>query len=114
VAEYELEMVAHGHGAFFARHIDTFTGSTRAKWNTDRLISLVFYFGLGPRRFTGGELVLHPFVPGAAPVAIEPEPNRLVAFPSFAPHEVRPVELAEDSFENARFAVNCWLHRSAQ
>ncbi len=112
VVAYELEMVAHGNGGFFKRHIDTFTGRGRTNQRTDRLLSTVFYFGLGPRRFAGGELLIHPFLDGSEPAAIDPAPNRLVAFPSFAPHEVRPVTLADDTFENARFAVNCWLHRA--
>lgn len=108
----ELELVAHRDGAFFKPHLDTFAGVNREGEASDRLISIVYYFHLGPRGFRGGDLVLHPFVPGAEPLPIAPEDNRLVAFPSFAWHEVSPVEVPGDAFEDARFAVNCWLHRA--
>lgn len=111
LGEHEIEMVAHGDGALFTRHLDTFIRGNRETGRGDRLISIVFYFTLGPRRFRGGELALFPFVPGKEPAVIEPVGNRLVAFPSFAMHEVRRVTVEEDTFENARFAVNCWLPR---
>jgi Rps23 Pro-64 3,4-dihydroxylase Tpa1-like proline 4-hydroxylase len=114
ITSHELEMVAHGNRAFFKRHVDTFVGRNREGEPSDRLISAVFYFDLGAKRFSGGELVLNSFVSGGEEAVIAPTNNRLLAFPSFAAHEVRPVEVAEDTFENARFAVNCWLHRGAR
>src|SRR5262245_21227594 len=48
-SEVELEMVANNDGAFFARHIDTFTGETREA--SDRLLSVVYYFHAEPKAF---------------------------------------------------------------
>lgn len=64
-----------------------------------------------PRGFAGGELRLHPFSPDGARdwLDIEPEHNALLAFPSWAPHEVRPVNCPSRRFEESRFAVKVWF-----
>jgi Rps23 Pro-64 3,4-dihydroxylase Tpa1-like proline 4-hydroxylase len=110
VARMELELAAHRLGSFFKPHIDTLTQDRRKAAETDRVVTLVYYFHAQPRRFTGGELALYPFSP-SSPVEIEPRDNRLIAFPAISLHEVRPVE-APDDFAASRFAVNCWLHRA--
>ncbi len=112
LARVELELVAHRHGSFFRPHIDTLTSLNRSEHNTDRMVTTVYYFHRQPKRFTGGELALFPFGAGE-PILLEPADNRLVAFPSFAMHEVKPIACPpEDDFADARFAVNCWLHRA--
>jgi Rps23 Pro-64 3,4-dihydroxylase Tpa1-like proline 4-hydroxylase len=111
VAKHEIELAVHLDGCFFAAHQDTFTGQNRAGLKSDRLISAVYYFHDQPKGFSGGELALYPFG-GADPVVIEPRDNRLVAFPSFALHEVRPVHCPGDHFAQARFSINCWLRRA--
>jgi SM-20-related protein len=49
---FELELVAHGDGAFFARHMDTLN-------HHHRIISAVYYFQALPKAFCGGVLRLH-------------------------------------------------------
>ena len=111
LARVELELVAHRDGSFFRPHIDTLTSLNRSDQQTDRMLTIVYYFCAEPKRFTGGELALFPFGAGK-PKLLEPADNRLVAFPSFAMHEVNPVSCPpDDDFADARFAVNCWLHR---
>lgn len=112
-ARVELELVAHGDGAFYKRHLDITLGVAEAR-KTTRMISAVYYFHAEPRVFTGGALRLYPF--GSADgesgfVDIEPEQNTLVAFPSWAAHEVLPVSCPSRRFADARFAINCWMHR---
>jgi SM-20-related protein len=107
----EVELTAHRNGAFFRAHIDTMTRNLREGRPSDRMISLVYYFHAQPQRFTGGELVLYPLGKGD-PLLVEPCDNRLLAFPSFAIHEVKQVHCVPDDFRNARFAINCWLHRA--
>lgn len=118
----ELELAAHGDGAHFAPHVDVPIGTGRkplggrAGFNDDRLLSAVYYFHAEPKAFTGGELRLFRF--GADPAEIttapgdhidlEPLQNSLVAFPSWAPHEVRRVSCPSRSFANYRFALNAW------
>lgn len=111
IAEIETELIAHRDGAFFAPHIDTFVAAERTDEATDRMISTVFYFAFEGATFAGGELAIYPFAKNAGPVQVEPRPNRLVAFPSFALHEVRPVSVSGDDFRDARFSINAWLHR---
>jgi len=108
---YEMELVAHNDGAFFARHIDTFTGSGDLP-PTQRMISAVYYFFDTPRRFSGGELRLYPVLGGATSwVDIEPVCDTLVCFPSFAPHEVLPIACPSGQFAHSRFAINTWICR---
>jgi Rps23 Pro-64 3,4-dihydroxylase Tpa1-like proline 4-hydroxylase len=111
IADTDLQLVAHNDGAFYRRHIDTFTGPTSAGAG-HRFLSAVYYIQRRPRAFTGGALRLHRFG-GAGGVGdfvdIEPEHNLLAAFPSWAPHEVRPVSCPSKAFAHSRFAVNIWL-----
>jgi SM-20-related protein len=111
VAQLEVDLVAHRDGDFFGTHVDTFTQDNRYGDNGDRIVSAVYYFHARPRRFTGGDLAIYPFN-RESPAVIEPRDNRLVAFPSFALHEVRPIACPGDAFADARFAINCWLLRA--
>ena len=110
----ECSVVAHNDGDFYRTHIDTRTGKPETKDRQIRLISCVYYLNQRPAKFTGGELALHPL--GSAGDAgsttkIAPLHNRLVAFPAFVPHEVLPISCPGGAFEDARFSINCWLHR---
>ena len=110
----ELELVAHGDGAFYKRHLDTRTGE-RATGRSIRLISAVYYFHAEPKAFSGGALRLHSMDMAGGEgdfVDIEPAQNTLVAFLSWAPHEVLPVSCPSRRFCDARFAVNLWAHRA--
>ncbi len=111
VAATELELAAHGDGGFYKVHYDTFTHEARADGQSDRVLSAVYYFHREPAGFSGGELQLHRFGGGAA-ARIAPRNNRLLVFPSIAPHEVLPIACASGEFADYRFSVNCWLHRA--
>lgn len=113
-SDIELELVAHGDGAHFVFHADTYTGSATGQ-RGDRMLSAVYYFHREPREFSGGQLRMHRF--GAQEgddgfIDIEPLQNRLVVFPSWAPHEVRAVSVPSRAFAASRFAVNCWVYRA--
>jgi SM-20-related protein len=107
-ARFELEMVAHGDGAFFSRHEDIVI---RPGMTNYRVISAVYYFHRSPKPFSGGVLRIHS-IGGkeGAFVDIEPANDRLIFFPSWFPHEVMPVVCSSDTFENSRFAINCWIY----
>lgn len=104
----EVEMAAHGDGAFYVRHIDTRTGDSRIA----RAISAVYYFFRQPKMFAGGELRMFAFgsPDSARYLDVEPQDNLLAVFPSFIPHEVRPVSVPSGRFEDNRFAINIWTH----
>lgn len=122
IESLELEIVAHGNGAHFAPHVDIPVGVGRKPLGgrpgraDDRLLSAVYYFHGEPKSFEGGNLRLYPL--GADPkrealetaqfVDIEPAQNTLVAFPSWATHEVRAISCPSEAFADYRFAVNCW------
>lgn len=112
----ELELTAYGDGAFYQAHTDTgIPGSAEAR-KVDpepRLLSAVYYFHRQPKAFDGGALRLYRWgdVDTADPANfrdLEPADNRLVAFLSWARHEVRPVSCPSRRFEDYRFAINCW------
>jgi SM-20-related protein len=108
----ELELVAHGDGAFFSAHTDTFVKEPGVV--SHRVISAVYYFNAFPKGFTGGALRLHPLNPNlqaGAFVDIEPDHDTLAFFPSWFLHEVMPVHCPSGRFEDSRFAINCWFHR---
>jgi SM-20-related protein len=107
-ARLELEMVAHGDGAFFSRHEDIVI---RPGMTNYRVISAVYYFHRVPKSFSGGVLRIHPI--GGEPasfVDIEPVNDKLIFFPSWIPHEVMPVVCPSGRFEDCRFAINCWVY----
>jgi 2OG-Fe(II) oxygenase superfamily len=90
IYDAEHSIVAHRDGDYYGTHIDTRTQAESAQPSI-RVISCVYYLYWTPRKFSGGELLIHRL--GAAPEkgsssAIEPVHDRLVAFPSFLPHEV--------------------------
>jgi SM-20-related protein len=105
------ELVAHGDGAFYRRHIDTQTAPDRDV-RRSRALSAVYYFYREPKAFGGGALRLYGIGAGADFVDIEPVRNSLLVFPSWAPHEVMPVHCASRRFIDFRFAINCWIHRT--
>ncbi len=109
----EIELAAHGDGAFFSRHVDTqrdVFGST-----SPRVLSAVYYFHSQPRKFSGGELRLYDFATDGQEsyVDIAPLHDSLLVFPSYAPHEVLPVCVPQGRFEYQRFALNIWIHKAA-
>lgn len=109
---FETEMVAHGHGAFFGRHIDTLTGAGSDP--ASRVISMVYYFCATPARFSGGQLRLHSLAATGEDgtfIDIEPVNDTAIFFPSWFPHEVLPVICGSRKFADSRFAINCWLRK---
>ena len=115
----ELEIAAHGDGAFFHRHRDIPVGPGRAplggdrSGTQDRLLSAVLYFHREPKAFSGGTLRLYRIGGDADAegdhVEIEPHQNSLLVFPSWATHEVCRVSCPGNRFEDHRFAVNAWF-----
>jgi hypothetical protein len=106
----DLELVAHLDGHRFRRHVDTATGASRMLGPADRVLSLVYYLHAEPKVFTGGDLVMHALI-GEERRVIAPRHDRLVAFPSIAPHQVAPISLPGNRFADARFSLVCWLGR---
>lgn len=108
----ETEIVAHGDGAFYKRHIDTQTALYQ-DIDQIRLLSGVYYFNAEPKSFGGGALRLYAIGDAAAEdfVDIEPLRNSFLVFPSWAPHEVTTVTCPSKRFIDSRFAINCWVHR---
>lgn len=106
----QINMAAHGDGAFFSKHLDTLID--REAGNA-RALSLVYYFCRTPAQFSGGELRLHALTGGACS-DVAPENDMAAVFPSWIPHEVLPVKLADNRFGNFRFSVNCWINKKVE
>ncbi|MEI9991740.1 MAG: 2OG-Fe(II) oxygenase [Rhizomicrobium sp.] len=105
--QVEIEMVSHGDGAHFRRHVDTFLGTVRQR--RPRILTLVLYLNRRPAGFTGGALRMYA-VGTPQTRDILPDHNLMVAFPSIAPHSVEPILCRDGAFADRRFAVNMWIH----
>src|ERR1700679_1965771 len=81
-AGFELQLVAHGDGAFYKRHIDTQTAADRTHI---RVLSGVYYFHREPKAWGGGALRLYAVGDAARFVDVPPARNSLLIFPSWAP-----------------------------
>ncbi|MBE9461047.1 2OG-Fe(II) oxygenase [Dyadobacter subterraneus] len=107
--EIETEFVSYGDRSLFKSHIDT---AVHKKTEKPRVISVVYYLHSIPKKFEGGNLRIHTISIGEEKehsIDISPDNNSLLAFPSFAPHEVRPVIAPGIDFKDRRFAINCWI-----
>lgn len=103
----QLELVAHGDGAFYLPHTDTFTGDQYTPGGRRRL-TMVYYLHRQPRRFSGGRLRIFD-LGGGQTIDVEPAHDSLLVFPSTARHEVERVSCPDGAFADGRFAVNIWL-----
>ena len=83
--------------------------------NDDRMITLVYYVNMEPKKFQGGELVLSRglslgkkiITSNAKECTIEPKNDRLVIFNSRTVHRVASTT-SSARFEEGRFSVNIW------
>lgn len=111
VSLVELQLAAHNDGGHFSRHVDTEVHASSGE--SVRALSAVYYFYREPKSFSGGELLLFPFVSKPVETVCEtvaPQQNTMIVFPAWATHEVATVHCASRDFRNSRFSVNCWLH----
>ena len=100
----EIGMSAYLGGQLLAKHNDD--------KHRDRMLSFSYYFHRQPRRFSGGELLLHD-PDGTAFTRMEPQHNSIVFFPPDCIHEVAAVQTGLDDFGDARFSVQGWLRPGA-
>jgi SM-20-related protein len=110
--KFETLMSAYGDGAFYARHIDTWSGAVSETSN--RMITMVYYFHALPKMFSGGTLRLHSLAASARDgsfVDIEPVSDTAVFFLSWFPHEVLAVSCPNGGFMDSRFAITCIIHK---
>lgn len=107
-----LQLGSYNDGGHYRTHIDTdIEGDGPA---SHRMLTGVYYLHALPKRFAGGELRMHSFVPvemGGSYADVPPDRNSFVLFPSWAPHEVRPVACPSGEFAHSRFSINCWFGR---
>lgn len=114
VTRIEMQMTAHGDGAFFKVHDDAASPDI-----AQRALTFVYYFQVRePRGFSGGALRLYQTYPGSTQNwddsqfrEIEPLDNAIVFFDSRLMHEVMPVSVPSSEFSDCRFTLNGWLHR---
>jgi Rps23 Pro-64 3,4-dihydroxylase Tpa1-like proline 4-hydroxylase len=102
----ETELAAHRDGDFYKPHLDIRFGERGRQRETGRVLSMVSYFHRRPAQFSGGELRLFD-LRGSGHTTVEARHNRVIAFPSILLHEVRPVSVPGNAWDDARFSVNC-------
>ena len=112
IRRLEVQLTATNDGEYFRVHNDNTHGQVRS-----RRVTFVYYFHREPKSFSGGNLRLYAsstdgqrWRETADYVDIEPVQNRLVVFPSFLMHELRPVVVPSGQFNDGRFTVNGWIH----
>ena len=105
----EMAMSVYLPGHFLAKHTDA------SAHFPNRHLSFSYYFHRRPQRFGGGDLLLHD-ADGSGFTRIEPQHNSIVFFPSWAVHQVTPVEgdlgahgAQGGRFDEARLAIHGWL-----
>ena len=99
----EMAMSAYLGGGFFAEHVDA------GPCFRTRRLSFAYYFHAEPRRFRGGELLLHDGHGQPGFTRIEPQHNSIVFYPAWALHQITAVEGDFKDFRDARFAIHGWL-----
>jgi len=104
-----LELVAHGDGAHFKRHLDTYFGVGADQKRGRRRLSLVYYLNQQPKRYQGGALRFYSGDETAWRDVI-PDHDLLVCFPAWTAHSVETVQVPSGAFAHNRFAINGWLY----
>lgn len=107
ISSLEIELAAHGDGAHFHRHIDTLVVCHREP--TPRVLTMVLYLHRRPCAYSGGMVRMYAL--GSSEVMdFAPDHNRLIAWPSIAPHSVERVVCPSGAFADRRFALNIFVH----
>ena len=112
VGRIETTVAAYLDGGFLAPHRDDgVRGNAR-----HRIVSCACYFHRAPRRFVGGDLLLHDAVraggsPAGAFSRVEPLCGSIVFFPSDCLHEITPVTCGAE-FGDGRISISGWIHGS--
>ena len=102
VARVERQLTVHHDGDFYREHTDNH-GEEAAR----RVLTYVYFFH-GPKRWSGGELVIH----ARGRHLIEPRDNTAVLFDAGLLHEVLPITAPTPlAFAEGRFSINGWLWR---
>ena len=124
----ELNVTVHQPGGYYQAHRDggyqtQGDGGEPGLGHAGRRISYVYYFNRKPRRFAGGDLLLHDTDYGAtadeagqkgtqAFTRLAPIDNSLILFPSDSLHEITQITSATGEpldFADGRFTVNGWI-----
>ena len=124
----ELNVTVHQPGGYYQAHRDggyqtQGDSGKQGLGHAGRRISYVYYFHRKPRRFAGGDLLLHDTDYDArqteqagskaqAFTRLAPIDNSLILFPSDSLHEITQIASATGEpldFADGRFTVNGWI-----
>lgn len=107
----DTQLSTHNDGGYFLIHSDN--GSART---ASRILTYVYYFYHQPVAFKGGQLRLYDSRVESGRrnlaytfIALEPENNMLLLFPSGVMHEVLPTYCSSGNFADGRFTLNGWV-----
>lgn len=104
--QVEMQLTVHSEtGHHFKRHIDNGSSDTE-----HRVLTYVYYFTLDDNpKFQGGELIVET---DKGSFNVQPRHNTIIIFPSHLWHEVKPVIVPSGKWEDGRFTLNGWIHRT--
>ena len=103
----EMGMRVYLDGGFYRAHSDN-----HSEHNRQRKLSFLYFLHREPRRFSGGDLLLHDTDTDAGACSlgefsrIVPLRNSIVFFPCGYWHQVTPVQCGTDDFGDGRWTVN--------
>ena len=108
IGRYSIEMCmcVYLDGGFYKAHRDN-----QSESNRQRKLSFVYFLHREPRRFSGGDLLLHDMDTDAGSYSpgefsrIVPLRNSIVIFPCGCWHQVTPVQCGTDDFGDGRWVV---------
>lgn len=113
IVDVEAQITASNDGDFFHLHDDNGSEGIAA-----RHLTFVYFFHQEPRRFEGGELLIHDahlkdghLVSDGTYQTIVPRQNQIVFFPCEQQHEITAVKCPSQLFADSRFTLNGWLRR---
>ena len=94
------KLAAYGDGDYYTQHTDSKIGAPELT-----LMTVVYMVCKEPKQFEGGEFVLW-FRNEKAVIPFEN--NKLIIFASQTIHEVLPVKMTSNKFEDMRFTLQYW------
>jgi len=115
IGNIEYKFCHYPHGSYFRLHRDNrhnYKNKNNEMENFERRISFVYYFHRAPRKFAGGDLLLHDtdrnndLYSFESYLKVIPENNMLVFFPSGFYHQVTDVVETSGDALNGRFSIN--------
>ncbi|MCB2065901.1 MAG: 2OG-Fe(II) oxygenase, partial [Erythrobacter sp.] len=115
VSALEVKLTNNFDGGNLPPHSD----HAAATADEGRAITCIYYFSGPGQEFAGGDLLVFDSDPQAHRYSpswftrVRPQPNRMIAFPSWFYHAVTPASGKAGDFASGRMAISCQIRKAA-